>query len=162
MGSKIICQIVPRIFIGLLGGGLGFSTIIPNMMISDSGTPMAMCGAYIGLCASASFVGGGLLGAIFKRRAFLLPGMILQIGAFTAPPIISKLGLIESEDSWKREREVRRTRRREKEEINRQSREIYKFNPNEFLGGTGNPEKTFFANDYKKYSDTTEDDGGEK
>ena len=153
MGSKIICQIVPRIFIGLLGGGLGFSTIIPNMMISDSGTPMAMCGAYIGMCASTTFVGGGLLGAIFKKRAFLLPGMILQIGAFTAPPIISKLGLIESEeDYWKRKRENR----------NRAFQKLHQ-SDSEFRGYfTINPEKTFFAEKYKKYSDTTEDDGGEK
>jgi len=129
MISKITSQIAPRIVIGLTGGGLGIITIIPNIMISDSGSPMAMCGATIGLYASASFVGGGLLGAIFKHPIFLLPGMVLQIGAFTIPPIISKLGLIESEkEYWKKQHSL--------------------FSGHYFIGI--HPEKTFFAKVDKK------------
>jgi len=135
MASKIGRQIGSRIVIGLSGCGLGSLTIMPNIMISDSGSPMSMCGAQIGLYASASFVGGGLLGAIFKKPAFLIPGVILQIGAFIAPPIISKLGLIEGEEAyWKRKDEERRART-----IN-----------TKFLGDCPNPQITFFREVYHK------------
>jgi len=71
-------------FIGI--GMFGSATLIPNIMISDSG---AQYGATIGACSSVSFMLSGLIGMLHCKfipkiiAIYLIPvGFFLQISAF--------------------------------------------------------------------------------
>jgi len=119
-----------RISIGTFGAVLGIMTIMPNFMLSDDGAPTSQWAAAIGVSASAAFMGGGLIGASANKRIFLLPGLVLQIGAFVVPPILSKFGLIESD----------------KEYFKRQQ-SFFKKDYGHYFSGTGNPQITFFSDE---------------
>ena len=69
---------------GILATGLflGLFTLMPNVMMSDSGTPKALRAANIGMTASALFAIGGVAGCIFNSWWCLLPGLIMQIVMF--------------------------------------------------------------------------------
>jgi hypothetical protein len=69
------------------GLSLGFITFMPNGMMSDDGSTLAVTFSSIGLCASFSFIVGGIVGAISKKWSALLPGTILQLVALS-PMII--------------------------------------------------------------------------
>jgi hypothetical protein len=68
-----------RSSIFITGLSLGFITFIPNGMMRDSGTTLAVRFSNIGLIASFLFIVGGIVGAIFKKWSALLPGTILQL-----------------------------------------------------------------------------------
>lgn len=89
----MIGAILNRILIAVIGIGLGVVTFIPNAMMCDSGTTVAAFAAYTGMLASLSFVIGGIVGAIYQTWFALLPGLILQVAAFTVPslPFLQKL-----------------------------------------------------------------------
>jgi hypothetical protein len=69
---------------------IGLISIFPNGMMSDSGSILAVTFSSIGLCASFSFIVGGIVGAISKKWSALLPGTILQLVALS-PAIITGL-----------------------------------------------------------------------
>jgi hypothetical protein len=69
---------------------IGLITFFPNGMMSDSGSILAVTFSSIGLCASFSFIVGGIRGAISKKWSALLPGTILQLVALS-PAIITGL-----------------------------------------------------------------------
>jgi hypothetical protein len=75
-----------RSSIFITGLSLGFITFIPNGMMRDSGTTLAVRFSNIGLSASFLFIVGGVVGAIFKKWSALLPGT-LQLVAWS-PMII--------------------------------------------------------------------------
>jgi hypothetical protein len=72
-----------RIAIGCTGLILGAITVIPNFMMSDSGTRIAKKASNVGVLASLLFVIGGCVGACWGRWVALLPGVILQFAALT-------------------------------------------------------------------------------
>ena len=86
----MIAQIINRILIAVIGIGLGLVLFIPNAMMCDSGTKVALLAAYIGMAACVSFVVGGIVGAIYQKWYCLLPGLILQISAFVVPAMLYK------------------------------------------------------------------------
>jgi len=73
----------------VFGVGFGIISVMPNAMISDSGSNTAVNAAQIGLLASLSFVLGGVAGGflswqiegvgIFTPYVFLVPGIVLQV-----------------------------------------------------------------------------------
>ena len=69
---------------GILTTGLflGLITLMPNVMMSDSGTPKALRAAKIGMTASSLFAIGGVAGCIVNSWWCLLPGLIMQIVMF--------------------------------------------------------------------------------
>jgi hypothetical protein len=75
-----------RVMVVIIGLFLGLLTVLPNVMISDSGTTRAISASYIGLLASASMILGGFVGAVrgypWAGWFWLLPGVALQIIAF--------------------------------------------------------------------------------
>jgi hypothetical protein len=85
---NIMCSIFSRFIIDITGLGLGVITIMPNAMMSASGSPEATCAGMLGIGASALFITGGLLGAVTNRPQFLLLGVGLQVSAFTLPIVI--------------------------------------------------------------------------
>ena len=164
-----------RIAIGTCGVVSGLMTTMPNIMLSDSGTPTSQWAATIGLSASATFIGGGLVGAVLNKRIFLLPGLVLQIGAFVVPSTLSKFGLIESDKEYykrtiffKNNSEHSRGPSTGNPQItyfpdeikleNNKNKVKDDFDPCKFLGGTGNPEKTFFAEEYEYETKTKNDE----
>ena len=99
-------------------------------MICDSGTPLSVCSATLGICASGAFVAGGVAGALLNR-SMILPGVALQVSAFVMPSLFEKLGLIQStDDYYKKKREI----------------ELQKYGKYPSYGGsgTGNPQITYF------------------
>jgi len=80
--------VINRVLIVVIGVAVGFILILPNAMISDSGTNAAVLGANLGLAACFFFVVGGIFGACIGRWIgwviMLVPGIVLQISAFGA------------------------------------------------------------------------------
>lgn len=79
-----------RFATAVTGMVLGTSTLMPNLMMSASGSPKARCSSAIGLSASGAFFFGGFMGG----PMCLLPGLALQIGAFVVPPRLVKMGFL--------------------------------------------------------------------
>lgn len=73
---------------GIVSCGFGVISLIPNIMLGDSGTKAAIYASNIGLLASSSFVVGGIASAITKNPSYILPGYILQTSAFIVPDLI--------------------------------------------------------------------------
>jgi hypothetical protein len=77
-----------RIAIGGTGLILGAITLLPNFMMSDSGTRAAHKASSVGVLASLLFVIGGCVGACWGRWVALLPAVILQIAAIAIVPML--------------------------------------------------------------------------
>jgi len=73
-----------KVCIAILGIFLGFVTLAPNAMMLDS--PSNSSAAFIGVCASLSFVIGGVYGGFVGKFVWLLPGLVLQVIALALLP----------------------------------------------------------------------------
>ena len=73
-------------FILMLGLCIGLFTILPNAMLSDSGTQSAQFHSSIGIIASFLFMAGGVCGFFHQKFKWLLPGLITQTVAFLPIP----------------------------------------------------------------------------
>jgi hypothetical protein len=59
----------------------GYVTFFPMMMMSDSGTRLALTAATMGMYGCILLFVGGIVGALVKRWTALLPGAILAMSA---------------------------------------------------------------------------------
>lgn len=79
-----------RFFHGFLGIGLGFITMIGNIMLGDSGTPRAYRSANLGINASRMMILSGIIAIIHHDTfmpyewalAFSAGSIVLQVSAF--------------------------------------------------------------------------------
>ena len=71
-----------RICIASVGVFLGAVTLVPNIMMSDSGSARARRSANLGILASGLFVVGGILGGLTSKWKCLIPGLVFQVIAF--------------------------------------------------------------------------------
>jgi hypothetical protein len=62
----------------LVGMLLALIFFMPNGMLSDSGTPIAVCASMFGMLACLLFAGGGCVGLVTGSWSTLLPGLIAQ------------------------------------------------------------------------------------
>lgn len=66
-----------------IGFFLGWITLLPNLMMSDSGTSTAITVARVGLVASCCMIIGGVIGAVrgtpWAGWFWILPGVVLEI-----------------------------------------------------------------------------------
>jgi hypothetical protein len=62
----------------LAGLGLGAILLMPDAMMSDSGSPRAVAAAKVGMTACATLALGGLYGAATGSASVLLLGILLQ------------------------------------------------------------------------------------
>ena len=62
---------------------LGWITLLPNLMMSDSGTSAAITDARVGLAASCCMIIGGVIGAVrgtpWAGWFWIIPGVVLEI-----------------------------------------------------------------------------------
>jgi len=88
-------NILERMLVFVSGTGIGIITLMPNIMMSDSGSKQGGLAAVIGLSASASFAASGITGLLHNK--YLPPviatglfclGGILQVSAFVVPQIV--------------------------------------------------------------------------
>jgi hypothetical protein len=72
-----------RLAVVSVGFFLGWITLLPNLMMSDSGTSSAITAARVGLVASGSMIVGGVIGAVrgtpWAGWFWILPGVVLEI-----------------------------------------------------------------------------------
>ena len=83
---KRIVNVVNRIAVVSVGFILGLITLMPNLMMSDSGTSIAVTATYVGVVASGCMVVGGIVGAVrgtpWAGWLWLLPGVAIEIFLF--------------------------------------------------------------------------------
>ena len=83
---KRIVNVVNRIAVVSVGFILGLITLMPNLMMSDSGTSIAITATYVGVVASGCMVVGGIVGAVrgtpWAGWFWLLPGVGIEILLF--------------------------------------------------------------------------------
>ena len=75
--QRVCCGIIYAV----IGIFLAMVTLLPNAMMSDSGSNGAVAAANLGMLASLSFAVGGILAGIFNQCKWLLVGLVLQICA---------------------------------------------------------------------------------
>eukprot|EP00049_Salpingoeca_infusionum_P004584 m.81294 g.81294 ORF g.81294 m.81294 type:complete len:126 (-) comp12628_c1_seq2:341-718(-) len=68
-----------HVLLAIVGVGFGVVSLLPNAMLSDSGTAKATKAAQLGLTASGCFIVGGVAGLITGSAWCLLPGLVLQL-----------------------------------------------------------------------------------
>jgi hypothetical protein len=76
----------------LVGLALAFIFFMPNVMMSDSGTPIAKCASMFGTLACLLFAGGGCVGLVTGSWSTLLPGLIAQAAALGFMLLLELLG----------------------------------------------------------------------
>lgn len=80
---KTVVNVINRIAVVSVGCILGMITLMPNLMMSDSGTSMAITATYVGVVASGCMVVGGIVGAVrstpWAGWFWLLPGVGIEI-----------------------------------------------------------------------------------
>lgn len=83
---ETVVSVVNRIAVVSVGCILGMITLMPNLMMSDSGTSMAITAAYVGGAASGCMALGGIVGAVrvtpWAGWFWLLPGVGIEILLF--------------------------------------------------------------------------------
>ena len=79
----LVKTVVNRIAVVSVGCILGMITLMPNLMMSDSGTSIAITATYVGLVASGCMIVGGIIGAVrgtpWAGWFWLLPGVGIEI-----------------------------------------------------------------------------------
>ena len=79
----LICCVGNRAAVLFVGAFLGQITVLPNLMMSDSGSSLAVVASNIGLFASACMIIGGIVGAWrgapWAGWYWLLPGVGLEV-----------------------------------------------------------------------------------
>jgi len=77
----LVLPILSRCGILVTGVSLGFITLMPNIMMSDPGTPKANRAATVGLLASLLFATGGVVGCVANNWWYIVPGAVTQVVA---------------------------------------------------------------------------------
>jgi hypothetical protein len=79
----LVKTVVNRIAVVSVGCILGMITLMPNLMMSDSGTSIAITATYVGVVASGCMIVGGIIGAVrgtpWAGWFWLLPGVGIEI-----------------------------------------------------------------------------------
>jgi hypothetical protein len=94
LSSPLLLGSAHRLCLLFTGVSLGMITSIPNAMMSDSGTRLALICANIGLCASALFCAAGIVGAVTKKSFFFKYACGLQLLALSPALLFSFLRLV--------------------------------------------------------------------
>jgi hypothetical protein len=80
--SLLTASMANRLGIAATGVVIAVTFAMPNMMMSDSGSPKALRAARWGINACLCFFVGGIVGAFLNTWKALLPGVLCQIVAF--------------------------------------------------------------------------------
>jgi hypothetical protein len=77
----------------LVGMSLAFIFFMPNGMMADSGTPLAVGASMIGMLACLLLAGGGCVGLVTGEWSSLWPGLMVQAALFGLLLLPALLGI---------------------------------------------------------------------
>jgi hypothetical protein len=92
--QSLVLSLAYRLCILFTGMCLGFMTFMPNAMMSDSGTRLAVTFSGVGLTASLLFCVAGVVGAVTKKWNLFKYACGMQLLAFSPLLITTLLWLL--------------------------------------------------------------------